>query len=302
MSFAKFVSICAQIDGVGRVIAQVEDSNGNFLASWLMKYVPQAARWNKFESRKMITSIAIAEVPELELTGIGPDGHCVVLDKKGSRICSVGQYEDSTLEHGFLREIRCLNGSFYCCGMGRQVYHRVVGGNWTSMHSGLLAASTDSRSIGLNSIHGSGYKDLFAVGFEGEIWHWNGEIWQMHESPTQLTLHHVLYVDQDQVYACGKNGILLQYDKKNWQVISRDQYDIDFRSMGWFNNQLYIATGKELLVMDKIHGLQVVSGTRDLGIVELNVSGDFMWGAGVSGVVYSVSGPEFSWVKVTPPI
>lgn len=302
MSAAKFVSVCAQGDGVGRVIAQIEDPDGNFLASWLMKYVPHNGRWVKFESRKLITSIAIAEEPALELAGVGPDGHCVVLDVRGSQAINVGGQEDATLMHGFLREIRCVKGVFFCCGMGRQVYRREVGGRWGSMHSGILADPADPRPLGLNSIHGSGPDDLFAVGFGGEIWHWNGMVWRILDSPTNLTLHQVLYVGPDHVYACGKNGILLRYQRQGWQVLPQDEHDTDFRSLAWFDDRLYVTTGQELLVLDGDGRLNGVTGAGDLGLVDLSVKGRYMWGSGPNVVAFAVSGQATSWTRVTPPL
>ena len=68
----------------------------------------------------------------------------------------------------------------------------------------------------LNGIWGSGADDIFIVGDFGTILHFDGEQWSVQDSGTSERLSDVFGFNATHVYAVGANGTILRYDGSNW--------------------------------------------------------------------------------------
>src|SRR5215469_3097235 len=150
MGAATFVAITGQTGGIGRLVAQIEDPDGEFIASWIMRWTPANQKWARFQVLWIATSLAMIEQPKLEVAALGPEGICLVLDQ-GNHLEYPGGVPDATLTNGFMREIRRIGGSLFACGMGRQVYHRGAPGVWSPAHQGVLLPPASKVPAGFNS-------------------------------------------------------------------------------------------------------------------------------------------------------
>jgi hypothetical protein len=61
--------------------------------------------------------------------------------------------------------------------------------------------------------------ELYAVGWQGEIWHYDGEKWHQLPSPTKLVLVDVCCAGDGTVYACGREGLLLKGRDQTWEIV-----------------------------------------------------------------------------------
>ncbi|MBX3212221.1 MAG: hypothetical protein KF850_09325 [Labilithrix sp.] len=69
----------------------------------------------------------------------------------------------------------------------------------------------------LHAIHGTGSKDVWAVGNAGTIRHFaGGATWDIVGSPTSQNLRGVWAAGSDDVWAVGENGTILHYDGTAW--------------------------------------------------------------------------------------
>ena len=68
----------------------------------------------------------------------------------------------------------------------------------------------------VHRIHGTGPDDVFAVGKNGNIWHYDGTAWSRMESGTTVALNGLFAVSPMEVYAAGERGTLLRYDGTAW--------------------------------------------------------------------------------------
>ncbi|WP_263362923.1 beta propeller repeat protein [Flavobacterium collinsii] len=119
-----------------------------------------------------------------------------------------------------------------------------------------------SDSSGCNSVDGLKEASVYAVGFNGEIWHRQQGIWQSIDSPINLALHQVKVVREDLVFACGQLGTLLRSNGEHWEVIKHDVSTDDFWELEWFGERLYVATESGLFWLESTDDLQPV----DMGI------------------------------------
>lgn len=96
---------------------------------------------------------------------------------------------------------------------------------WQVMHS--------RTNVTLRDVWGSSASDVFAVGDNGTILHFNGLRWATMSSPTTETLRGVSGTATDNVYAAGDNGTALHYDGSSWTALdpqtSNDLGPVDAR-------------------------------------------------------------------------
>ena len=85
---------------------------------------------------------------------------------------------------GDLQEIRTIGSRAYVVGMSRTAYRCDGEDRWVRIEKGLRCPKGDDSDAGLTSIHGFRENDVYAVGWEGEIWHFDGKRWAELDSPT----------------------------------------------------------------------------------------------------------------------
>lgn len=135
--------------------------------------------------------------------------------------------------------------------MGRQVYQRIGKNNWHKMENGLPEKRKLGVVVGFNAISGS-KNNMVAVGWAGEIWHYDGKMWSACASPTNIALFDVQMVKPDLFYACGQVATLLVGDGKNWKIVEAEcEKKIgEWHSMAWFQNKLYLTDSYDLYVLE----------------------------------------------------
>jgi hypothetical protein len=107
-------------------------------------------------------------------------------------------------------------------------------------------------TTGLQDIWGASTTDIFAVGGEGRIRHFDGAQWSPMESGTILNLLAVWGFAGDDVYAVGfsnqgsQRGIILHYDGDSWSEVQHGQTDTYFRDVwGSDPNDVFVVGGIE---------------------------------------------------------
>ena len=142
------------------------------------------------------------------------------------------EYVDNSVEgppdRGVLRDIRLIGDHVYVTGMKRQVYRRESPSIWSRQDRGVVIPTVDNIVAGFNSIDGFSENNIYAVGWSGEIWHYDGKIWQDVASPTNIKLERIICVDPDKVYICGQAGILIKGNHNRFKVIDHNSTRDDF--------------------------------------------------------------------------
>ena len=97
-----------------------------------------------------------------------------------------------------------------------------VGWEGTILHyDGNTWSPTSSRNIGaLNGVWGISRSDIFAVGDAGTILHYDGNAWSAMNSGKSNALDGVWGSSHSDVYAVGDSGTILHYDGNTWSAIS----------------------------------------------------------------------------------
>jgi hypothetical protein len=140
--------------------------------------------------------------------------------------------------------------------------------------------------------------DIYAVGFEGEIWRRVSEKWRQLESPTNVILHQVRMVKKNLAYACGQKGVLLVGKGDEWTEIKHTATEDDLWGMQLFNDTLYVASDDGIFALDKNSDLNAVSvkGIKTFGYLHANEG--VMWSFGLKDLIWTDDGKK--WHDETP--
>jgi len=110
------------------------------------------------------------------------------------------------------------------------------GHTWSRVHSSNIQTRT------LRSVWGSTTSDLWAVGDDGAIAHYDGVDWRQSATHVDDRLYEVFGVDSDEVYAVGGTGrgLILRWNGSSWIVF--DEVSKSLRSI-WTTAQKPLVVG-----------------------------------------------------------
>jgi hypothetical protein len=141
---------------------------------------------------------------------------------------------------GPLRGIRAIAGRAYAVGMDRQAYRRDGASMWAAVDDGARPGS--GQVVGFEAVDGFAENEIYAVGWDGEIWVYNGAIWSEVNSPTNLVLSDVCCAGDGVVYACCRRGGLLRGRGQYWEMPVSDSTIGDIWNLAWYKDELYFST------------------------------------------------------------
>ncbi len=142
------------------------------------------------------------------------------------------------------RFIQNVAGRVYAGGTKRFVHRRLGYKSWEEVSRSDMHES--DTSIAFEGMAGFSDTELYAVGWNGEIWSFNGAAWRMLDSPTNLILTDAT-TTTDKVFACGQMGTIIEGRKDSWRIVEHDVMSDDLWSAATFRNTPYFATDYGIL-------------------------------------------------------
>jgi len=187
-----------------------------------------------------------------------------------------------------------IAGYAYACGTDREVFKRVDEGKWEPLHA--PDAFHLEGMHGFTSIAGYSESDIYAAGWKGEIWHYDGAKWRQIDSPTNEKLSVVVCGEDGQVYIGGRHGMMIRGRGVDWEVINKEGYKGDIWGMQWFNGCLYASTLERVCEL-KGDGLVPVHMGDDLPntCYHLTLAEGMMWSVGTDDI-FSFDGRK--WTRI----
>lgn len=234
-------------------------------------------------------AMAVVKQPQEKMVAISPEGE--VFTYVGEIITE----EKIKSLKGRIRNLAVIDGYAFACGMKRQVFKRTGEGSWVPMHAPLPKKSEGSV-IGFEAIGGFSESEIYAVGWEGEIWRYDGAKWTRIDSPTNQILTAVTCGGDGIVFICGKEGILLKGRNDSWSVIGNPGFKRDLWDLHWFNGRLYAVTMTDVfeLIDDELH-LVNMGDEMPTTCYRLTSSEGVMWSLGTRDL-FSFDGKQ--WKRI----
>ncbi len=121
-----------------------------------------------------------------------------------------------------------------------EVFVAGLGGERIHVVNDRIDLSKDPNNIRLNAIHGSSQKNVVAVGDEGMVFKYDGNIWSKIELPTNVNLLSV-YCCSDNEILIGGAEVLYRWDGAAWHDI--ESQNLIISSIEFYENSYYVACG-----------------------------------------------------------
>lgn len=130
---------------------------------------------------------------------------------------------------------------------------------WVAGSSGIYKVVTIGGKVGVQkynpapylnawAIHGSDKDNIWAVGYQGKIAHWNGKVWANQASSTAIGLRGVWAVGPKSVYAVGEAGQILRYNGVKWTQMKSPVSSTLHAVWGYSDTDVW-AVGTEAVVL-----------------------------------------------------
>jgi hypothetical protein len=230
----------------GKVIAQVGprpplESPESQIMEW-----SEPGGWKSYKVALTAIRMCMLEASEAELVIMGASGYASVVAGSTSTEEMVDESRNGPMCRGNIRDMHAIGEHLYAAGMSRQVYRRESAMHWVHCDQGTVQPLGSLAVAGFSAIDGITESDIYAVGFNGEIWHYDGKDWRRLDSPTNLILHRVRAIGPDTVFASGQEGVLLQGSQNGWRAVDHGVTTDDLWGMDWFEGSLYVASDRAI--------------------------------------------------------
>lgn len=138
-----------------------------------------------------------------------------------------------------IRGVRAIGDSLYIVGMGRLVMERVDVGQWRDM--GPQGDRVKGQVVGFEDIGGFSTEEVYAVGWQGEIW-WRDKLkWRQVDSPVSANLNSIACGAEGLVYIVGDDGVMLEGRHENWKVIDTGKSE-NLLDVAVYKQQVFVVT------------------------------------------------------------
>src|SRR5688572_6301478 len=156
--------------------------------------------WSPLEDENWATAgMCVVKKPIEQMVAVSPHGDVLTI---GSGKTTREKISPRPFD---LRFCGAIAGYAYACGMRRQVYRRSGEDEWEAIHA---PEGKKGELSGFEAIDGFDEKEIYAVGWEGEIWQLLKRKWTERSSPVNVILTGVECAPNGQVYICGQTGTL----------------------------------------------------------------------------------------------
>ncbi|MCU7905711.1 MAG: hypothetical protein KZQ76_07570 [Candidatus Thiodiazotropha sp. (ex Epidulcina cf. delphinae)] len=176
-----------------------------------------------------------------------------------------------------LVRIRVLGADVLCCGQFSQLY-LLESDLWKRYDHGLRSYdSPDFQDIG-----GSGVKEIYGVGLDGEVRMFNGINWRKIDIPTNQHILCIGSYSADEYFLAGYNGLILKGRDDLWEVKGEMEDDKRYWDCARHYDRMYFVHSKgiDCLDGDELEHLDIQIPGEKLTFHRLFSGENYLWSIG----------------------
>lgn len=180
-----------------------------------------------------------------------PEEKCVVVSiggqvyatGSGSSAIEIALARSETGNRGGIRRLRTIDGYLHVCGGNRSFGVRRGNSDWQWFTSLFDAPGRSEYGLplpsGFDDIDGFAANDIYLVGGEGDVWHFDGSKARRIDFPSNMHLHSVCCGGDGNVYVAGSEGALFVGRGDKWRALETPRLSLPLMYMAWHDGQLW---------------------------------------------------------------
>lgn len=241
-------------------------------------------KWIKFNTTFNWPHVAVASIKpggsDRVVLSVGSRGdyyECIINSKTGIPTQQVGVIPS---EKPFLaRNLAIVEETMFAVGMGRVVARWDGPGQWTRLDP--EAPLPKGQACGFNDLTGSSLQEMYAVGWRGEIWCLDKNVWRQIDSPLSAHLRAACTLPDGSIFAVGYNGAMVRGRHDTWKVVDSERPET-LLDVCCFDGKVFVATAYKILMLDDT-GLVPVTNFEDSADMPATCGGLYLThdGAGI---------------------
>lgn len=237
------------------------------------------AKWN-------IVSLAVLREPAPCVVALGETGVVLVAAAGSVKQEDLGA-EAAVGQLVPLRGVATFGANAYAVGMRRQAYKRTPDGVWHPIHGAMLDGPNTDAVHGFETVLAISDQEVYAAGWEGEIWRFDGKQWFRVPTPTNLIITGLALADDGRIRACGQAGLMLVGRGDAWEILESGTQE-DLWSIQNFKGRIYASGFRNVFELTD-GGLKPVAEVAALtnSCYSLATNGEALWSVGPKSVLVS---------------
>jgi hypothetical protein len=230
-----------------------------------------------------------------QAVAVGVNGECCVVNPEGQFTKEfVTQSARNPRNTGHIRAATQLGSEVIAVGMQRQVYRRAANGTWSDMMRGLPVG--DGTVSGFECVLAIARDEIYAAGWDGELWRFDGARWRRIDSLTDRVISSLCLGADGQARGCAQGGVLIEGRGDVWRTIRQPDINEDLWSIAASGESCVVSALRNLYRWDA-RGVERIgrdeTGARSFGL--LRADGDLLWAFGRKDLLSLVDG---RWVSL----
>ncbi len=228
---------------IGVEDARADETNSHGII-WKLK----SGQWNSVEINETLISCTLTGCDEYYFVSIAETGKEFLIGDGGIIQNVIATGPNSPESNGALTNVNCVAGNtILVVGTARQVYRKVGTSDWVRQDQTCKPDQPKDRArVAFLSVDGFSADEIYAVGWDGQIWQFDGKVWKQLDSPTNLMLFSVHCCSNGDVYACGQEGVIVRGRNSSWGIIEQAETTESLRDIEEFRGKLYVCSNNLL--------------------------------------------------------
>lgn len=205
--------------------------------------------WDFWDEGFSVVKVCVYQGPQgLALLEMGTYGEISVADSRGFRSEVLDKTREAPSRLRPLNDVRCIGDYLYVTGMRRQVFRRrFFESKWMRCDAGALLPHNSKEIAGFTSIDGFDDAEVYAVGYGGQLWRFDGTAWLQVSSPTNVRLESIRCTGDGYAVAVGDQGVILKGRNDHWDIVPQDLCEETLTDVEFAHGALYLSTDVGLL-------------------------------------------------------
>ena len=144
--------------------------------------------------------------------------------------------------------VKTIGNSMYAIGDPRKLFKRLGVDDWIELSKDIPLPKVyangewEDEFFGWNDADGFTEQDMYLVGGDGEVWHYDGSNFSQCDFPSNELLANVCCAGDGNVYVGGNLGRLWKGKGDKWELVSKREFSIDWKDIVWFDNRLFLGS------------------------------------------------------------